>query len=73
MSNRLGQRGLQAVRLGTRDYLDTFKKQTKEEVAGGSSKGGPEEPPIIDELRESLVPSVAYSLHALPCTNFICF
>ncbi|CAL5229573.1 g12929 [Coccomyxa viridis] len=39
-----------AVRLGTRDYLDTFRKEKKEQVAGGLKESGPEEPPIIDEL-----------------------
>ncbi len=46
---------VQAVRLGTRDYLDTFRKEKKEQVAGGLKESGPEEPPIIDELCESLI------------------
>ncbi len=67
---------VQAVRLGTRDYLDTFKKTKKEEVAGGSKDRVPEEPPIIDELRESPDSLLACSLHVffaqLQCFNATC-
>lgn len=41
---------MQAVRLGTREYIDTWKKKAP---AAGEEKGTPKEPPIIDELRES--------------------
>ena len=56
---------VQAVKLGTSDYLNTFKKKKREEVAGVSRESGPEEPPIIDELCKSLVSLLACSLHPL--------
>ena len=52
---------VQAVRLGTREYLDTWKKQAP---AAGEEKGTPKEPPIIDELRES--PFLSMPWHMLP-------
>ena len=45
---------MQAVRLGTTDYLDTFKK-LEEEAAGGTEERVPVEPPFIEEMRESLL------------------
>ena len=41
------------MRLGTKDYFDTFKK--KKEGAGRMEELGPAEPPFIDEMRESLL------------------
>ena len=42
---------LQALRFGTRDYLDTLRKSKEQTQPEGK---GPEEPPIIEELRECL-------------------
>ena len=41
---------MQAVSLGTREYIDTFKKKKEAEP----DKSAPEEPPIIDDLRKPL-------------------
>ncbi len=65
---------MQAVRLGTREYIDTFKKKKEAEP----DKSAPEEPPIIDDLRKPLshqhpeyVCSVAISHCPLICFSWI--